>query len=146
MTAKPPISETKKRERFQRRGKHLVVSTRISFDPKQDAGIIALLRGAEPNGMAHLIRTALRVCYQAGQPAKNGSKKINPRIDLLDGDVGVILSGQTVTPTTASNQIVIYRTDIQHVMTELAIAQAKLMNRAVVVPEGVTLPLVTKRK
>jgi hypothetical protein len=60
--------------------------------------------------------------------------------------VGVILSGQTVAPATASNQIVIYRTDIQHVMPELAIAQAKLMNRAVVVPEGVTLPLVTKRK
>ena len=65
MKAKQPASEAKKRERFQRRGKHLVVSTRISFDPKQDAGIIALLREAEPNGMAHLIRTALRVCYQA---------------------------------------------------------------------------------
>ena len=144
--AKTKTKPAGQRFEHRRRSKQLVLSARITLDPQQDASIITLLGAAERGGVASLIRTALRVCYQAWQPAKNGSKQINPRIDLLDGDVGVILSGQTVAPATASNQIVIYRTDIQHVMTELAIAQARLMNRAVVVPEGVTLPLVTKRK
>jgi len=134
------------KERFKRRGKHLVVSTRIALDPKQDAGIIALLRDAERNGMANIIRTALRTCYQAGLPPKKGSKKATPCVELLDGDVGVILSDQSATTDGGVHQVVIYRTDIQRVMTELAIAQSKLTSRSVAIPEGVTMPLVTRGK
>lgn len=130
------------KERFKRIGKHLVVSTRIALDPQQDIGIIALLREAERNGMANIIRTALRVCYQASSPPSQGtSSPANPRIDLLDGNVGVILSDQCVTADGGPHQIVIYRTDIQRIMTELAIAQSKLMNRSVAIPHGMTMPL-----
>jgi hypothetical protein len=130
------------KERFKRIGKHLVVSTRIALDPNQDGGIIALLREAERNGMANIIRTALRVCYQAGLASSpETSVPVSPRIDLLEGNVGVVLSDQCVTADGGPHQIVIYRTDIQRVMTELAIAQSKLMNRSVAIPQGLTMPL-----
>ena len=135
------------KERFKRIGKHLVVSTRIALDPKQDADIITLLREAERNGMANLIRTALRVCYQASPSlSKDSSSNVTPHIDLLDGDAGVVLSDQCVTTDGGTHHVVIYRTDIQRVMTELAIAQSKLMNRSVAIPEGITIPLATEMK
>lgn len=134
------------RQRFKSRGKHLVVSTRIALDPQQDASIIALLRNVERNGMASLIRTALRACYQAGLPPKKGSQPSNLCIELLEGDAGVILFDRNATSDDTAHQVVIHRADIQHVITELAIAQSSLLGRTVAIPEGVTLPLVTQRK
>ena len=130
------------KERFKRIGKHLVVSTRIALDPHQDSDIIALLREAERNGMANIIRTALRVCYQPVlAPSTETSAPVSPRVDLLEGNVGVVLSDQCFAADSGPQQVVIYRTDIQRVMTELAIAQSKLMNRSVAIPRGMTMPL-----
>lgn len=130
------------KERFKRIGKHLVVSTRIALDPHQDSDIIALLREAERNGMANIIRTALRVCYQPVlAPGPETSASVSPRVDLLEGNVGVVISDQCVVADSGPQQVVIYRTDIQRVMTELAIAQSKLMNRSVAIPHGMTMPL-----
>jgi hypothetical protein len=134
-----PTQPAPTRERFKRRGRRLVVSARITLDPQQDAGLIALLREAERHGMASLIRTALRTCYPADWPPQAGSA--NPQIELLDGHVGVILSDQSVTADRERQQVVIYCTDIQRVITELTIAQSRLMSRSVTIPAGVTLPL-----
>ena len=121
---------------YRRRSKQLVLSARITLDPRQDAGIITLLGEAERGGVASLIRTALRTCYQAASFQK--TKRANPRIEVLEGGTGVTLSGP-------DQAIVIYGPEIQRVITELAAAQANL-NHSVIIPEGVTLPLVAQRE
>ena len=121
---------------YRRRSKQLVLSARITLDPRQDAGIITLLSEAERGGVASLIRTALRTCYQAASFQK--TKRANPRIEVLEGGAGVTLSGP-------DQAIVIYNQEIQRVITELAAAQANL-NHSAIIPEGVTLPLVAQRE
>ncbi len=119
-----PTKPASARERFKAKGRGLVVSTRITLDPQRDAGIIALLREAERHGMASLIRTALRTCYPTDLPPQAGSA--NPQIELLDGHTGVSLSDRGTTTERGRRQVVIDRTDIQRVITELAVAQSKL--------------------
>jgi hypothetical protein len=141
MTKRTKSTEVRKKERFQPIGKHLVVSTRIALDPRADADIIKLLRHTQRNGMANLIRVALRTCYQTSSRHRT---KAQPTIELLAGNTGVILSDRLAAE--GAQQIVIYPTDLQRVLTELAVAQSQLMRGRVDIPKGVTLPLLAERK
>jgi hypothetical protein len=136
MPKQTKATEVRKKERFQPVGKHLVVSTRIALDPQADADIIKLLRQTERNGMANLIRVALRTCYQTSARRRT---KAQPTIELLAGNTGVLLSDRLAAE--GAQQIVIYPTDLQRVLTELAVAQSQLMRGRINIPEGVTRPL-----
>ncbi len=119
-----PLSPNLKR--FKPIGKRLVVSTRIALDPQADADIIQLLQDSK--GMADLIRSALRVCYQPGTQGKGTVK-------LLEGHTGVRLAASN------GESIDIFLPDLPNVVRQLLLAQTQLTGGAVVLPEGVTIPL-----
>jgi hypothetical protein len=139
----PSLGKQPNTQRFKPVGKHLVVSTRIALDPKADADIIALLRHS--TGMANLIRTALRICYQPAPPRSRSPKANRPLIELLDGHSGVRLSNPSG-GRIGQQQVEIYLPDLPAVLRQLAAAQSELTGGLVSVPLGVTLPLSLKSK
>ena len=105
-------------QRFEhrRRSGQVIFSARVALDPQQDADIIALLGAAERGSVASLVRMALRACYQAAPGPE--AARTHPRVEVREGDAGVILSGP-------DQEIVIASPELQRVITELAAVLAR---------------------
>jgi hypothetical protein len=125
------------RAAFERRGKHLVVTARITLHPVYDQLLIDLLRNAPPNGMAKIMRSLMRAGLQADETSP--SEPDGVQVEVMNERAGVILSGHAARSTCRS--VVVYRTDIPALIGALATAYAQLVGSRQLDDPGMSLPL-----
>ncbi len=110
--------------RFQHKGRQLVVSVRIGFDPTIDRDLIDLLRDAPEGGMATVIRTLMRAGLQVTTPAALEASDRGPAVEVIDDSVN--LRNRDVQADGELQTVVVYRHEIPDLIRRLAIAAAQL--------------------